>query len=238
MNWSSYSAPQDAMEAVLRMHFPLIDEESVLREAENLVSTRSAAYSFERVDRANKPPDKDQEHIRKAGKAIRSARNHLSEVGWHGRKTLSQVVLPLLHGSNRDFVANSGANSAAWEELLRIVDQLDAGLSNAAEEVNLDGKSVMTAFDDSPENQSFNQKKHSKTTAKYVSDECARIYNRLTGKKPTVPTRQIPHGRQGTSNEAYGPFLDFVADVLIAAEIDASPEVWAKAAAKEFSSSK
>lgn len=222
------------MQAVLRDHFPSIDEESLIREAENLVSEQSAASSFERLERANTPPEKDQEHIRKAGNSIRSARNHLSKVGWHGRKTLSQVVLPLLQGSSRDYVANSGANSAGWEELLRIVEHLDAGLSNAAEEVNLVGKSVMTAFDDGPENQSFNQKKHSKTTAKYVSRECARIYSRFTEKNPTVPNRQVPHA-QGMSNEAYGPFLDFVAATFAAAEIDASPEAWAKAAVKEFS---
>ena len=235
MNWSDYTARRLAMQTVLKTHFPSVDEAEREREADNLISHRSTAYSLERLEKANTPPTKDQERIHSASNAVRSAHNHLSKVGWHGQKTLGEVVLPLLDGSRRDYVANSGANSAGWDELLQIIKHLEASLAKAAEAVDLDGKSVMTVFDAGPEAEEFNNKKHSKTTAKFFSFECADAYFRMTGKDPTVSNRQIPHA-QGMSNEAYGPFLDFVADAFRAAEVGASPETWAKAAVRNFRS--
>ncbi len=56
--------------------------------------------------------------------------------------------------------------------------------------------------------------------------ECANIYREMTGKKPTIVTHTA-------TNEASGPFLDFVTDIFSGLKISGSPEAAARLAINE-----
>lgn len=65
--------------------------------------------------------------------------------------------------------------------------------------------------------------KPSKTAAWEVAKQAKYTYQTLTGKRATVATKD---------GKAYGPFLDFVANIFRATGIKASPETWAREAVK------
>ena len=72
-----------------------------------------------------------------------------------------------------------------------------------------------------------------KSGALQLTKCCFDVYEKLTGKKPTILTDPMAVG-----NKASGPFLDFLRSIFVSLEINASPEACARSVSKEKRSSK
>lgn len=217
---------------VLSEHLGL-DALSSQQEADKLLRNAETGASLESLYQSNSTPVADQENMRKAARALTRAVNHIEKVGWHGQKTFTAVLEPFLSNRDYSYLVNSRARRVAKDQLLFRLKSLADGLDKASGEVDLQGKSVMTAFGDEPENKKFKSTKPRKIVAEYFARDCANLYFESTQLRPTVSNKAIPHS-QGSMNTAYGPFFDFVKDAFEAAGVDGSAEAWARNAAKEF----
>jgi hypothetical protein len=211
-----------ALEVVLECHFPDIETKDIADHAE--VMRRSASFNkaFEEIDHANTDPGKDRACIAKAASHLEKATKLLGQVGWHGQKTLSHPLEEILSAHKVQFGTELMSNHKVKGVLLEHIQLLGKLLTEASEKVNVSGMSVITPSGE------FNSAKPKKLFARYVAIDCAKLFQELTTMPPKVRT-------ESSSGKAYGPFLDFVSDVFEALEISASPEVWARAAEKEFS---
>lgn len=166
--------------------------------------------------------------LEKISKYLSKASEELKLVGWHGCKALQEPACELANKLHDQHwlvsVEVLGSRNVLSKHIEGIARQIDA----SGKRIVQDAPSVNTAFGEGPE---FGRRtgKPTKTAALFSAAECAKAYHALSDAKPTVRTKD------GT---AYGPFLEFVTDIFLALDIEASPETWARIAAKENSSEK
>jgi hypothetical protein len=206
-----------------------ISDDDAQNHAEALDRCYSLASSLQSVERMDREPQKDIDDIKRAARSMAAAANQLERVGWHGSKTFSQVLKCFFPNTDAEFVAPT-ANSLAQKELVESLIVMSDILNSAASSINPDALSVNSAFGDGPEFETVYKGKPTESAAMLFAADCAKVFHAISGSMPVVNTN--PHER---GNPAYGPFLDFVTLAFDAVGANASPQVWAKKAGKEFS---
>ena len=103
------------------------------------------------------------------------------------------------------------------------VDQLVAEIDLILQHMRLTTETIQSAGD--WKNQSRGRPR--KEVARTVAFECANIYQHVTGKKPTIITHT-------STNEASGPFLDFVTDIFSRLNVSGSAEAATRLAIKDL----
>lgn len=107
------------------------------------------------------------------------------------------------------------------------VDQLVAEIDVILQHMRLTIETIQSAGD--WKNQSRGRPR--KEVARILAFECANIYQQIAGKKPTIVTHTA-------TNEASGPFLDFVTDIFSGLNVSGSAEAAARLAIKDFKEKK
>lgn len=107
------------------------------------------------------------------------------------------------------------------------VDQLIAEIDLILQHMRLTIETIQSAGD--WKNQSRGRPR--KEVARIVAFECANIYQHVTDKKPTIVTHT-------STNEASGPFLNFVTDIFSRLNVSGSAEAAARLAIKDLKEKK
>lgn len=234
MNFNEAEAQKKRLADELCHLFPELSNSEAMGHANHLQRERSIALALQHIENSNNKPETDLKHLLKAAKAMAVAKKSIEELGWYGQENLAHVVAPLLEQTDARFLMNSGARQLSKEALLEKVGLLAEGLREAAAAVNPDAKGVMTAFGEEPEYEGFRESKHKKVAAELLAGECAQLFYKIAGSKPTVANKQVTVGYT-RGQKAYGPFLHMVTVVFNVLGEDGSPETWAKKAVKNFS---
>lgn len=102
---------------------------------------------------------------------------------------------------------------------------LSKALKNAADSIEPDAPSINQVFG---HNRPAGRPAHRPVgiTAEYTAKACRDVFEQMTKQTASVSTNAL-------TNEAYGAFLDFVADVFSALELNEDPETWARRATKD-----
>ncbi|MDE9449980.1 hypothetical protein J3R80_05800 [Aliiroseovarius sp. Z3] len=227
MDYDSYERTKLEMEQVLQKHLPCIED--VQEATRHLLSDFSISTAMEKLDREDKPPEKDIENLALVARSLNKAAKHLRLVGMHGSADMANLVQELRLSGWGIGIGISGSSEPARDILVELIEKIETHISAVRNSVDPHGKSINTAFGEGPAFEKFSGVgKQRKSAARDFATELAILFNRTTGKKPTVSTDPY------RSNLAYGPFLDLVTDAFNAVEINASAEVWAREACKEF----
>lgn len=234
MRIDHYKQNKATLIEVLKKHLVGMTDEDLHLASSSALAGLSAAIALEELEKSDRPPQKDVDDLKKASALINKAAEKLSSIGYHGNKEMKRI----LETSFADAEAGIGTffyeTSGPREKRLLIghLCSISSALQGAADEVNLQGMSLNTAFGEGPEYESFGSlTKPRKIAAERLARSLAATWLENSGRPPTVSTD--PYSNR---SEAYGPFLDLVSDAFDALKIDASAERFAREACKDFSS--
>ena len=216
----SWFVMQPKVLVVLKAHFPSTPEADFEAKAFSIYDTWSVSNSLEGIERSDKYPTDDIKALKKIVARLNQTAKEFSSVGWHGNNALMSPAKRLLaaqNGTNGNPLLSMLEVSSVFEEHLR---QIATSIANAIPDISEDAPSVITAFSEGPKFDRSNNKPK-KTAAARTAEKCFDVYEELSGKLATVPSKD---------GKAYGPFLSFVTGTFDALEIVASPETWARAA--------
>lgn len=213
----------EAMEKVVRKHFPSISESKVGTVSRELINELTLASALEKIERSDKKPQKDLDNLLSAANNLRLAAKKISQVGWHGQKHLEGVLQAIFEDPAREAFCWNGSRDLARSQLVRHIKSLEAALKEASEKVDLDGLPVETAFSGDPEAAQFKETKPEKTAARLFAGECAKVFGKLQGSE--LRRQNVIHSWQGDGS--YSSFKKFLSDAFKAAGIKASAATFA-----------
>ena len=179
------------------------------------------------MERNDLEPLTDIENVSAASKLLRDAAGKIEKLGWHGGESVQQYSRKLWGQENQISSTPALSNEDAIAVLAGILNKMSDELAGCADTIDPNAASLMTAFGiDAPSGRPSG--KPAATHARFTARAVYAVFEKITGKKPSVTTNPYTYG-----SPASGPFLELVKDVFEALSIEASPEVWARAVCKE-----
>ena len=210
---------------IIERDFRNTEPTKVRFHADAIYGGGGAAGAVQWMERNNTVPLDDIEALKRAAENIRKSAIELRKLGWHGGgavSTFTHTIQKLNFGSVSVPVQGRSDNI---ETLAEFLDGFSLNLVKAANEIDQNGGSPLSAFgDERPPGRP--RGRPMETQAYFVARECYDAFAALSGSRPTILTAR-------ESGVAGGQFLEFVSSIFNALDIDASAEANAKTVCKE-----
>ncbi len=224
MNWTTQIP---SLRNVLAKHFPDTSAEQIEGFAEEIYDNSSPARFLQWMERNDLEPSTDIENVRAASKLLRDAAGKIEKLGWHGGQSVRHYAGKLWGQENQISSMPVLSDEALIKVLAGKLTQMSDDLAGCADTIDPNAASSMTALGND-ESSGRPRGKPPETHAHFTARAVYAVFEKITGKKPSVTTNPYLYG-----NPASGPFLEFVKDVFETLEIKASPETWARKVCKE-----
>lgn len=213
-NWHHIEA--EISEIILK-HTSKIEANNITKHAKTIIDAWQFGKSFEKIVSDDKPPETDQENLKKAAATLLRARELLLKVGHHGSVALekqSQVNADdklkqeyrLTENSYSEILANS---------LLPISDQI----KEAAQMLRSSDLGLIAILSGSETNPLPQKGRKRKAIAHDITEICAEIFKAGTDDKIS-----ITHNAIASKNVSGGKFHAFLTEIFKLLEINANVE--------------
>ena len=201
----------------LPTHISKIKAHDTAEYANAIIDAWQFGKSFEKIMSGDRPPEKDQEHLKKAAAKLSQARGLLLQIGYHGSVALEKQSQINAHDKLKQEyrLSENSFSEILANSLLPIAHQIE----EAAKMPNASDRGLIAVLSGSETNPPRKKGRKRKTTAHYIAKICADIF-----KAGTDNNISITHDPYTDTNVAGGKFHTFLSEVFALLEIEANVE--------------
>lgn len=215
---------EDEISKLIVKHTSKIKTNATADYANTIIDAWQFGKSFEKIVSGDKPPEKDQEILKKAATKLLQARELLLQVGHHGSVALEkQSQINANNKLNQEYRLSENNYS---EILGNSLSPISYQLEEAAKMLNASDRGLIAVLSGAETNPPPKKGRKQKTTAHYIAKTCAGIF--MAGTDHKISITHDPY-----DNVAGGKFHTFLTEVFKLLEIKANAEHCIKALLKE-----
>ena len=185
--------------------------------ANTIIDAWQFGKSFEKIVSGDKPPEKDQEKLKKAATKLSQARELLLQVGHHGSVALEMQSQVNAHDKLKEEYRLS--ENSYSEILANSLSPISHQLEKAARMLNASDRGLIAVLSGTEKNPSPKKGRKPKTTAHHIAKICADIF-----KAGTDYNISITHDPYTYTDVAGGKFHTFLSEVFALLEVEANVE--------------
>ena len=226
MNIPNWHYIEEEISKLIMKHTSKFEANDTADHANTIIDAWQFGKSFEKIVSGDKPPDKDQENLKKAAAKLLQARELLLQVGHHGSVALekqSQV------NANDKLRQEYRLTENSYSEILaNSLSAMSHQIEEAAKMLNASDRGLIALLSGSETNTPPKRGRKQKTTAHYITKICATIFRAGTDHKIS-----ITHDPYAHTNVAGGKFHTFLSEVFVLLEVEANVEHCIKAVLTE-----
>lgn len=202
----------------LRHHFPQAKDAELYTTASDLELTHSCSFAMQFVDRRTRPLDQDLKDLKKVSEALSRAETLLKEIGLEGGALMVEVAHRLNEIPSDPFGDCRPTSSAAVGIISDWIADVRSGIQSAIEK--------QAHIQCAPARSAERRGAPAKIEATQFARCLYQVFQKLSGKTPSLSTDR-------STNQKYGPFLEFVEHAFKHFDVEGSAVNMARAACRE-----
>ena len=221
MNIPNWHYIEAEISKLIMKHTSKIEAHNTIAYANSIIDAWQFGKSFEKIIAGDKPPEKDQEHLKKGAAKLSQARELLLKVGHYGSVALEMHSQVKAHDKLKQEyrLSENSYSEILANSLSPIAHQID----EAAKMLNASDRGLIAVLSGSETNPPPKKGRKPKTTAHYITRICADIF--IAGTDHNI---SITHDPYTDTNVAGGKFHTFVSEIFALLEIEANVEHYIK----------
>ena len=221
MNIPNWHYIEAEITKLLMKHTSKIETYDTADYANTIIDAWQFGKSFEKIVSGDKPPEKDQEKLKKAASKLSQARELLLQVGHHGSVALEMQSQVNAHDKlKHEYRLSENSYS---EILANSLSPISHQLEEAARMLNASDRGLIAVLSGTETNPSPKKGRKPKTTAHHIAKICADIF-----KAGTDYNISITHDPYTDTDVAGGKFHAFLSEVFALLKIEANVEHYIK----------
>ena len=221
MNIPNWHYIEGEVSKLIIKHTSKIEAHNTTAYANAIIDAWQFGKSFEKIMSEDKPPEKDQENLKKAAAKLSQASELLLKIGHHGSIALEKQSQINAHDKLRQEYRLS--ENSYSEILANSLSPIAHQIEEAAKMLNASDRGLIAVLSGSETNPPRKKGRKQKTTAHYITKICADIF-----KAGTDHNISITHDPYTDTNVAGGKFHTFVSEVFALLEVEANVEHYIK----------
>ena len=217
---------EEQLSKIIFNHTSKIKANAASEYANAIIDAWQTGKSIEKILSGDKPPEKDQENLKKAAAKLSQARELLLQIGHLGSVALEKQSQIAAHDKlkHKYRLTENSYSEILANSLSPIAHQIE----EAAKKLNASDRGLVAVLSGSETNPPRKKGRKQKTTAHYIAKICADIF-----KAGTDYNISITRDPLADTNVSGGKFHNFLAEVFNFLEIEASAEHCIKELLKE-----
>jgi len=221
MNIPNWHYIEAEISKLIMKHTSKIETYATADYANTIIDAWQFGKSFEKIVSGDKPPEKDQEKLKKAAAKLSQAKELLLQVGHHGSVALQkQSQINAHYKLKQEYRLSENSYS---EILANSLSPISHQIKEAAKMLNVSDRGLIAVLSGSETNPPPRNGRKPKTTAYYITKICADIF-----KAGTDYNVSITHKTYTDTDVAGGKFHTFLTEVFALLEIEANAEHYIK----------
>lgn len=221
MNIPNWHYIEAEISKLIMQHISKIEAHDTAEYANAIIDAWQFGKSFEKIMSGDKPPEKDQENLKKAAAKLSQARGLLLQIGYHGSVALEKQSQINAHDKLRQEYRLS--ENSFSEILANSLAPISHQLEEAARMLNASDHGLIAVLSGTEINPSPKKGRKPKTTAHHIAKICADIF-----KAGTDYNISITHDPYTDTDVAGGKFHAFLSEVFALLKIEANVEHYIK----------
>ena len=221
MNIPNWHYIEEEISKIIMKHTSKFEANDTADHANTIIDAWQFGKSFEKIVSGDKPPEKDQENLKKAAAKLSQARELLLQVGHHGSIALEKQSQINAHDKlKQEYRLSENSYS---EILANSLSPISHQLEEAARMLNASDRGLIAVLSGTETNPSPKKGRKPKTTAHHIAKICADIF-----KAGTDYNISITHDPHTDTDVAGGKFHAFLSEVFALLKIEANVEHYIK----------
>ena len=221
MNIPNWHYIEAEISKLIMKHTSKIETYATADYANTIIDAWQFGKSFEKIVSGDKPPEKDQEKLKKAAAKLSQAKELLLQVGHHGSVALQkQSQINAHYKLKQEYRLSENSYS---EILANSLSPISHQIKEAAKMLNASDRGMIAVLSGSETNPPPKKGRKQKTTAHHITKICADIF-----KAGTDYNVSITHKTYTDTDVAGGKFHTFLTEVFALLEIEANAEHYIK----------
>ena len=231
MNIPNWHYIEAEISKLIMKHTSKIETYATADYANTIIDAWQFGKSFEKIVSGDKPPEKDQEKLKKAAAKLSQAKELLLQVGHHGSVALQkQSQINAHYKLKQEYRLSENSYS---EILANSLSSISHQILEAAKMLNASDRGLIAVLSGSETNPPPKKGRKQKTTAHYITKICASIFK--AGTDHNISITYDPHADKNVSG---GKFHMFLTEMFKLLEINANVEHCIKEQLKEENADK